>query len=438
MSSKKRKHNVADDSIAVNSTTTTSSTSSASQATKGSIISIHVSSDAARDGLKPVLANTPSVPLPSDAKLTLYERKLDKGKERERSADKEKGSNKARTASMLHGESSKLEWTSTNRLFGLAKSSSNMNNGHEGIDGNELSTDADLLFWGEADDDETSASYALAIYDPSASTLSTIPAPLHILSHVPKRLKSLPSAIPSSQTGPNNNAVARAELGLSFGTKKSIRAIRAAERNKVDAGAKDLQDLKEVVVENLDAGLETLASSQPVVDAASRMGLSGQEAVAAALADTAVEAARRSGRPVPNLTAEKPEDVYPITDGIILAKEMEGLDPTSILYLTAEDKMRSISMIPYRKSTWINDRIKELVTSTAALSVRRRRGKILLWISALMQLRTVKGGIDPNDEAFLEKQFGRCVRFACSSSLIERFTEGVRGTRKYVTLKPII
>ncbi|CAD6575417.1 MAG: DNA-directed RNA polymerase I subunit rpa49 [Cyphobasidiales sp. Tagirdzhanova-0007] len=370
----------------------------------GDLLSFVISPDQSKNALKPLLATTPSIPLPNDASLTLYSESKD-------SSGKSKSKGKA--SSMLHGESSKLEWSSSNRLFGAGEKD------------NDTNTEAEEIFG----DGQCSTSYALAIYDPSTQTLSTIPAPLHILCHIPKRLKYLPSMQSQSIQG-QSNATARAELGLSFGTKKNIRAIRAAERNKVDAGAKDLQDLREVVMEQLDSGLETLASSQPAL-AAVPDGADPKTAAAALAAGHAVESATRAGRPVANLSAGKPEDVYRMFGSIILEKEMEAINVSSLTRISAEEKEKAITLLPYRKSKWVNDRIKDCVVSER--KDRKRRMKVLTWISALMQLKGTKGGIDPIDETILRKKFGggagNVVPPDCIRSLLERFAEGVRGAR---------
>lgn len=58
-------------------------------------------------------------------------------------------------------------------------------------------------------------------------------APLHILTHQVKALKSLkPAEVSTLQ-----RLEARAALGESFGTKKAKQAIKAQERNKVDVSA---------------------------------------------------------------------------------------------------------------------------------------------------------------------------------------------------------
>jgi DNA-directed RNA polymerase I subunit RPA49 len=370
---------------------------------------VSVSKDAQKNGLLPLFASTPAISLTEDTSFTLYRgaegSSSSKGKEKERLVP-----------SMLHGESSKLEWTSTNRLHGLSET------------GEPLPETDEMVT-------ECSASYALALYDPSTSSLSVINAPLHILSHIPKRLKALPSMI-SDAPSVNGNAAARAELGLSFGTKKSIKAIRAAERNKVDAGAADLQSLQDVMMQDLSKGLETLPEG---VGGTPRKigGLMNEEELEAAKTSElqqVVEAAKKTGRPVPDVGAILPEQVYKIIGEVILEKELEAINVSGMMKVSSDQKEEAIRMLPYKLSHWVNDRIKELVQNSP--KDKKRKLRVLVWISGLMAIKNMgKQGIDPTKEMDLKKRFGggmsgNVLPPACSASLLERFAETIRGSKK--------
>lgn len=370
-----------------------------------------VSNDNSRNGLRPLIASTPSIALTDDTELTLYELSPVVGA---RDGKKDKG--KGRVTSMLHGESAKLEWTSTNRM---AAESVPWRTSEEGVlNGQDISDNTT---------EECSASYALALYDPSTSSVSLIDAPLHILSHIPKRLKNL-AAISSRDPG-SNNALARTDLGLTFGTKKAQKAIKAAERNKVDAGAQDLQVLQDVMQQGLAEGLETLPASSQVVGGAQK---EGQEVD---IGPAAVKAARAAGRPLPDLTAERPEDVYQIFGSVILTKEYDSISVQPLLAVPAETKEKGCFMLPYKKSIWVNDRVKDVIANQNGKYKEKERIlklKVLVWISSLMALRTGRGGVDPTNTDAISRQFGRLVGYEAVQSLFERFSESVRGTKKYV------
>lgn len=369
-----------------------------------------VSNDNSRDGLKPLIASTPSIALTDDTELTLYESSAASG-----SKDGKKDKGKGRVvASMLHGESAKLEWTSTNRM--APESVPWRTSGEDVLAGQDIADNTA---------EECSASYALALYDPATSSISMIDAPLHILSHIPKRLKNL-AAISSREPG-SNNFMARTELGLTFGTKKAQKAIKAAERNKVDAGAQDLQVLQDVMQQGLTEGLETLPESSKVPGGPPKEGQDLEAGPAV------VEAARLAGRPVPDLAAETPEDVYQIFGSIILTKEYDAITVHPLLSVDAGTPQKACVMLPFKRSTWVNDRVKDLVANRNGKYKDKERVlklKVLVWISTLMAMRTSRGGIDPTNADAVGRQFGRLVGSEAIQSLLERFTENIRGTKK--------
>lgn len=377
-----------------------------------------VSNDNSRDGLKPLIASTPSIALTDDTELTLYESSAAASGSKVGKKDKGKG----RAASMLHGESAKLEWTSTNRM--AEDSVPWRTSGDEVINGQDIADNTT---------EECSASYALALYNPSTSSISLIDAPLHILSHIPKRLKNF-AAISSRDPG-SDNFKARTELGLAFGTKKAQKAIKAAERNKVDAGAQDLQVLQDVMQQGLAEGLETLPATSKVTNGPPK---EGQEVN---VGPAVVEAARLAGRPVPDLDADRPEDVYQIFGSVILTKEYDSINVHPLFSVPAETPEKACVMLPFRRSTWINDRVKDIIANRNGKYKAKERVlklKVLVWISTLMALRTAKGGIDPTNADAIGRQFGRLVGFEAIQSLLERLTEGVRGTKKYVLTPPCL
>lgn len=377
--------------------------------------SFAVSEDSARNGLKPLVVSTPSIALTDDVEFTLYESSAVPANGKE-SGKRDKGKGRA-VHSMLHGDSAKLEWTSSNRMASESvpwrTSEEHVLNGQDIADNTA---------------EEASASYALALYDPSSSTISLIDAPLHILSHIPKRLKNLPPI--SSRDPATNNAQARTDLGMTFGTKKSQKAIKAAERNRVDAGAQDLQVLQDVMQQGLEEGLTTLPASSQIAGRPKPGGSPNEESSTGAV----VEAARLSGRPVPNIAADSPEDVYNVIGNIILTKEVQAIDAHSLIRLSIAEKERGCAMLPFKRSTWVNDRVKEVIANLGGKfkdKERLHKLKILIWISALMNMRTYsKGGLNPLDAAVLEKQFGRLIGLEAVQSLIERFAEDQRGSKK--------
>ena len=96
-----------------------------------------------------------------------------------------------------------------------------------------------------------SSSYYVAVHNKRTKTTTIREAPLHILTHQVKALKSLkPTPVSTLQ-----RLEARAALGESFGTKKAKRAIKAQERNKVDVSAMETvaDHLQESIQRNTQA-----------------------------------------------------------------------------------------------------------------------------------------------------------------------------------------
>lgn len=397
-SSKKRKH--------------TDAAGSSERRARSAEASFTVSNDNSRDGLKPLIASTPSIALTDDTELTLYGSATAASTSKDGKKDKGKG----KVASMLHGESAKLEWTSSNRM--APESVPWRTSAEEVLNGQDLADNTA---------EECSARYALALYDPSTSSVSLIDAPLHILSHIPKRLKNL-APISSREPG-SSNMQARTDLGLTFGTKKAQKAIRAVERNKVDAGAQDLQVLQDVMQQGLAEGLETLPASSQIVGAPKQDG-EGAESGAAV-----VEAARASGRPVPDLTAEKAEDVYEIFGSVILTKEYDAISASQLLSLPPDQKEKACALLPFKRSTWVNDRVKDLIANRSGKYKEKERLlklRVLIWISALMSLQGIKGGIDITNADAIHRQFGRLVGIEAVQSFLDRFAETIRANKKWV------
>jgi hypothetical protein len=78
--------------------------------------------------------------------------------------------------------------------------------------------------------------YLPALFDPTTQTLHfPQTAPLYIMSHAAKRLKSV--ALPSDAVRATEYRAQRIDLGEAFGTRKAKSRIKADERNKVDVGA---------------------------------------------------------------------------------------------------------------------------------------------------------------------------------------------------------
>lgn len=79
--------------------------------------------------------------------------------------------------------------------------------------------------------------YLPGIYDPDTNTLTLTLAPLYLMSHRAKRLKTIPLPSQAAATDAAQYRAKRNDLGEAFGTRKAKSQIRAAERGKVNAAA---------------------------------------------------------------------------------------------------------------------------------------------------------------------------------------------------------
>jgi DNA-directed RNA polymerase I subunit RPA49 len=79
--------------------------------------------------------------------------------------------------------------------------------------------------------------YMVGVFDRSANELTLRHAPLYVVRHQIKALKSLEKMMDPKHDYQHDYQHARSALGEAFGTKKAKVAIRAAEKNKVDVAA---------------------------------------------------------------------------------------------------------------------------------------------------------------------------------------------------------
>jgi DNA-directed RNA polymerase I subunit RPA49 len=195
-----------------------------------------------------------------------------------------------------------------------------------------IAGEAETVEFSTADETEQASAagcrYLVGVYNRRTGTVTVRPAPLHILAHAVKPLKSIQ---------PNGVSLlarleARAALGESFGTKKAKAAIRAAERNKVDVSAMEdvVEHLQETIVEGT-GGLPTLEEAKEAAD---------------------------SNRLIPphNADTDDPADVYPLHN-IIPEIEWKTISVSAFLK-TRSDKDRK-ALLPYQGSLWVMQHLKQ-------------------------------------------------------------------------------
>lgn len=94
--------------------------------------------------------------------------------------------------------------------------------------------------------------YLIGVRNKRTNVITWQPAPLHIMT---RRVKALKGPPPETATDLERIA-ARNALGETFGTKKAVKAIRAAARNKVDVSA--MGTVTELLQDSIQTNTETL------------------------------------------------------------------------------------------------------------------------------------------------------------------------------------
>lgn len=185
--------------------------------------------------------------------------------------------------------------------------------------------------------------YMLAIHNKTTGKVTLQSAPLHIMS---RRVRALAvSELDADAKTPSASqvyAVATAQLGTAFGTKKAQARIRANERNTIDPSAMEHFGVKDAIttgIESKTSGLLTEMETKEVAD---------------------------ENRLIPphDANAETPSDVYKLHDVIpdiewrLLKEVVRSMDNKSdedgetLLWTKRKEKMG------YKRSEWCNERLK--------------------------------------------------------------------------------
>lgn len=198
--------------------------------------------------------------------------------------------------------------------------------------------------------------YYVALHRPSSNKVILQPAPLHILNHTVKRLKSL-STTTTSGSSQSERIQARNALGQAFGTKKALAQIRAHERNKVDVSA--MESVAPILQHGIEQGTENLPTEEEAKSAADLSRL------------------------IPRYDAEatSPEEAYPL-HGIIPEQEWNALDGVwnSIKSFKAKEKETGERNMPEWNKLWPMQR---------SIWVKQRVGKAFGMLKPAQQKRVV-------------------------------------------------
>lgn len=235
--------------------------------------------------------------------------------------------------------------------------------------------------------------YLVAVHDKRTGKTIFRPAPLHILARQVKRLKTIePTPVTVAQRIEARNA-----LGATFGTKKAQATIRARERNKIDV------DAMKAVTGNLQSTIEDNTINLPTQEQA--------------------KATADDSRLIPpfNASAERPDDVYPITN-IITDSEWKSISISAIL--KAENDRDRVAHLPYNRSTWIKQKVQE---SFAGRKPRKTNLKLLFVISSMFAFYNARRNVSEREK--LQERLGR-IPTTLLDGLLSKFTDSARGSTK--------
>ncbi|KAF8176301.1 Rpa49 subunit specific to nuclear RNA polymerase I [Pholiota molesta] len=246
---------------------------------------------------------------------------------------------------------------------------------------------------------EAGCRYIIAVRNTRTGTISMLPTTKtpHILGQTVKALKSIP---PSAAPSKLQYLEAKTTLGETFGTKKQKANIRAQERNRIDVNA--MEGVMSYVMDSIDKGAEGLMTPEAAKEASDKNRLI----------------------PPFSLTATDPAEVYPLHD-IIPEAEWKALSISS--FDAAQSDRERIAMLPYRKSTWVNDHLKAIAESTG--KSKKKNFKILLYISAMLAFRQACFARNLEKDKLYERL--SAVPTIVVDSLLARFTETARGSSTF-------
>jgi len=190
---------------------------------------------------------------------------------------------------------------------------------------------------------------------------------------------------------------ARNALGATFGTKKAQAAIRARERNRIDI------DAMKAVTGNLQSTIEGNTTNLPTQEQA--------------------KATADNSRLIPlfNAAAERPDDVYPITN-VITDAEWNSISISAIL--KAESDRDRAALLPYNRSAWIKQKVRD---AFAGRKPNKTTLKLLFAISSMFAFYNARRNV--SDKEKLQERLSR-IPATLLDGLFSKFTDSARGSTK--------
>ena len=265
----------------------------------------------------------------------------------------------------------------------------------------------------ETENGDTFLNHYVGVYDPSQDTLQLVPARKVIIRSTVKTIAPTSPVTDEEEendTSVPNNVSARNTLGLTFGTKKSQKAIRSLTEN-------------DIIPTRPGAALDPLASAVMDSMAASTADMPSPEAIQA-------EAVSNKPIPKPNFEAETPAEVYTLDDlvGMQTLRSMQVKE-----WIDKENDGEEV----ITRSRFVSARIARMVKAEEVKELKALKYLLLLieWYLALKK-------VGQNSSATLEvpkKEQWETVlpgwNNAAIAAVERRFTE--RGNLLVLLLSPL-
>ncbi|KAI5119569.1 hypothetical protein M0805_005633 [Coniferiporia weirii] len=245
----------------------------------------------------------------------------------------------------------------------------------------------------ESADAAVGCRYLIGVRNKKTNVLTLRPAPIQIFA---RRVKALKDLAPAPSSSAAERIEQRNTLGETFGTRKAQKAIRAAERNKVDVSA--MEGVTGHIQDSIDANTKSL----PTQDEAK------------VIAD--------SSRHIPphDVDATSPEDVYKLHD-IIPEAEFNAIPINDIL--SAKSLEERMSYMPYKRSDWIRQHVSSIFS---APKPNKKQIKIALYIACLIAFRSCASKLCNDKEGLQQRLEG--MPLIIIDGILARFTETLRGS----------
>ncbi|MBW0525548.1 hypothetical protein O181_065263 [Austropuccinia psidii MF-1] len=258
-----------------------------------------------------------------------------------------------------------------------------------------------LEFRSESSASQTGCNYMLGLQSHNSGKLTLFPTRLYHMRPIVKRMRR------ADQSKTFQAAVdyytARTNLGTTFGTKKTKRAIQAAARNKVDP--KTMLKLESQLTSTITQNSTGLTHAQTQTNQVNPY----------------------QSIPAFNQDAQNLKDVYPLNN-IISPIELNSISISQIV--ASANFQEAVRALPFSKSTFVNNRLKKFWIDKShrhPTEKESKRLRILVYINYLICARHVRKFSRDSLSRRLSPDPLSPVSEVIVESILSKFTETTQG-----------